>query len=438
MTAVGTTGAVRLNPLELHGSVHDPVLGSLGFLNEVMDRYPDAISFAPGAPHPAFHDEIDLARSTDRFLDHLVQDVGHSPAKARRLLFEYGPGRGIINHLVAEVLRRDLGITAPPDSLVVTTGAQEAMLLVLRALFRDASPDVLAVANPCFVGITGAARLLDVPVVPVPETDDGIDVDALADRCRAAKAAGRRVRACYVAPDFSNPGGSRMSAGHRRRLLDLAEREDFLVLEDNTYGFTAADGDELPPLKAMDGGGRVVHIGTFAKVCFPGARVGYVVADQRVGQRTLADELAVLKTVVTVNTSPLSQAAIGGVLLEHGGSLAEVCRRRAERYQANLGHLLGALERHVPQTGRGGREAVRWNRPAGGFFVRVDLPVPADGALLEVSAAEYGVLWTPMAQFYLDGTGNHRLRLSCSYLDPEQIETGVRRFAAFLHKEIGT
>jgi (S)-3,5-dihydroxyphenylglycine transaminase len=417
---------------DLHGSLRDPVLGSVSFLNEVMGRYPDAISFAPGAPHPAFLEALDTERCTERFLDHLVHDLGHTRGSARRMLFEYGPSRGLINHLVSDALRRDHRLAVSPEAVVVTSGAQEAMLLVLRALMSTPGKDMLAVADPSFVGIIGAARLLDIPLVGVPEADAGIDVDSLARQCRAARKEGRRIRACYVAPDFSNPGGRRLPMTCRRRLLDLAEREDFLILEDNAYGFTAPGSEDLPPLKAMDVNRRVVHIGTFAKICFPGARVGYVVADQpgANGDRMLAHELAALKTMVTVNTSPLSQAVIGGMLLEHGHSLAELGRRKAELYQRNLACLLDALDRHLPP-------GIEHNRPVGGFFVRVGLPVPADAALLQKSAESHGVLWTPMAQFHLDGAGDNQLRLSCSYLDPDRIETGVERLAAFLEKEIG-
>ncbi|MET7511599.1 PLP-dependent aminotransferase family protein [Streptomyces albidoflavus] len=428
---------VRLSPSRLHDSLRGPALGAVGFLNEVMSRYPDAISFAPGAPHPRFVDGLDVQRCVDRFLDHLVHDRGETPEQARLRLYEYGPSRGLINGLVSEALRRDEGIDAPPQALVVTVGAQEAMLLVLRALFRPEAGDVLAVTDPCFAGITGAAGVLGIPVTGVDETETGIDLEGLAAACHRARSAGRHLRACYVASDFSNPGGGRMSLADRQRLLELAEREDFLVLEDNTYGFTTERGQELPPLKALDTGGRVIHIGTFAKVCFPGARVGYVVADQPVAGRPgrlLADELAALKTVVTVNTPPLSQAVIGGLLLEHGGSLAALSRPKAELYRRNLAHLVSALDRTL--TGRVA-PGVSWNRPAGGFFVRMRLPVPADAALLEISAADYGVLWTPMAQFHLDDRGDHQLRLSCSYLDPDRIETGVRRLATFLDKEIG-
>ncbi|MFJ2172673.1 PLP-dependent aminotransferase family protein [Streptomyces sp. NPDC087851] len=426
---------MRLHSSSLHSSLRDPVIGSIGFLNEVMNRYPEAISFAPGAPHPDTLKDIDTERYVSGFLDHLVQK-GRSPGQARRLLFEYGPSSGIINDIVADALRRDHGIDAPAHSLVMTVGAQEAMLLVLRALFRSAE-GVLAVANPCFVGIIGAARLLDIDVIPVDETDAGIDLDGLEQTCRSSRKAGRPVRALYVAPDFSNPGAAHMLLGSRRRLLDLAEREGFLVMEDNAYGFTAAPGSELPPLKALDTAQCVVHIGTFAKVAFPGARVGYVIADQPIGsppgETLLADELAAVKGMVTVNTSPLCQAVIGGMLLEHGGSLIELSRRKSEIYQRNLTCLVDALDRHL---GDGSHPGIRWNRPRGGFFVRVRLPVPADAALLEVSAAEYGVLWTPMRQFYLDQAGDHQLRLSCSYLDPEQIEEGVRRLAAFLPEEV--
>ncbi|BCY14193.1 PLP-dependent aminotransferase family protein [Actinoplanes sp. L3-i22] len=417
---------------DLHGSLRDPLLGSIGFLNEVMGRYPEAISFAPGAPHPEFYDDVDVAGHLDRYLRHLETDRGLAPDAARRRLFEYGPSRGLINDLVADLLRRDAGIHTLPEALVITVGAQEAMLLTLRALYTPGD-DLLAVADPSFVGILGAARMLDIPVVGIEETADGPDLDALAKACTA----GRRIRAFYVAPDFANPGGGRMSVASRHRLLELAEEHDFLVIEDNTYGFTAAPGQERPVLKALDRSRRVVHIGTFAKVCFPGARVGFVVADQRVaahpsgGDRLLADDLAALKSVVTVNTAPIAQAVIGGILLANGGSLAVPARRRAVRYQQNLDHLLRALDTWLGPSPRAG---VRWNRPDGGFFVRVHLPVPVTLALLERSAAEFGVLWTPMAQFYPTGAGDRQLRLSCSYLDAEQIDEGAARLAAFLQE----
>ncbi|MFI0712159.1 PLP-dependent aminotransferase family protein [Streptomyces inhibens] len=423
----------------LHASLQDPLLDSIGFLNEIMSRFPQAISFAPGAPHLAHLLDDDITRYAELYVDHVRRTRGLDLHGARRLLYEYGPARGLINDLVAAALREDLRCAVEPESLVITVGAQEAMLLTLRALCRDRT-DVLAVAEPCFVGITGAARLLDVDVVAVPEDGRGPDLAALEKECAGLRAAGRRVRAMYVAPDYANPSGTVMDLATRRRLLELAARQDFLLVEDNAYGFTAPEEHRLPPLKAMPGGDRVVLLGTFAKLCLPGARVGYAVADQPVHTpdgrgRLLADELAALKSMVTVNTAPLCQAVIGGMLLEQGGSFTKLARERSALYRRNLGLLLDSLDRHLSPDGRT-MPGIAWNRPEGGFFVRMRVPVRADAALLELAASRYGVLWTPMSQFYRSSAGDDELRLSCSYLDAAGIEEGVRRLASFLRDPV--
>jgi (S)-3,5-dihydroxyphenylglycine transaminase len=432
-TAVPEPATAHLDEGALHPALHSPVLDSVSFLSEVMGRFPTAISFAPGAPHRAFLDDLDLEASLDRFRHHLAATRGLSTAQANRLLYEYGPTKGIINDLVARALRLDEGIHAPDEAVVITAGCQEAVLVTLRTLFGRPG-DVLAVPDPCFSGALGAARLLDIEVEPVAETAHGLDLDELDRLCAGLRAAGRRLRALYLTPSFANPSGTTLDLAARQRLLATAHREDFYILEDNVYGFTASGTDAYPALKSMPGGSRVVYLGSFAKVCLPGTRIGYLVADQLVqapgtGRGTLlADRIAAVKSMVTLNTSPICQAIIGGILVAQGGSLAAANRRRADLYRRNLRLLLAGLDRHIP-PGERNRLGVRWNTPSGGFFVRMTLPVPADLALLERSARRYSVLWTPMSYFHLRGGGTHDLRLSCSYLSPEDIEEGTRRLA---------
>ncbi|MFI5529965.1 PLP-dependent aminotransferase family protein [Kitasatospora sp. NPDC051853] len=422
--------STHLSLADLHGSLSDPLLDAMTFLNEVTERYPDALSFAPGRPHEGFFETGQVAKYLDVYLDHL-RGRGLTEDQVRTTLFQYGPTKGIVADLIARTLANDEGLEADPASVVVTVGAQEGMLLVLRALCAGPD-DVLLVSSPCYVGVTGAARLLDITTVPVPEGDPA----ALAATARRLRAEGKRPRAFYVVPDFANPSGTSMPVEARAGLLDTAAEEDLLVIEDNPYGFFARAYGERPTLKALDRHRRVVYLGSFAKTCFPGARLGYVVADQPVtapdGSTTLlADQLAKLKSMTTVNTPALSQAVIGGMLLTHDCRLRTANAPATAHYAANLTVLLGELERHFPAAERT-RLGVSWNEPEGGFFAVLDVPFTADEAAMERCARDHGVLWTPMAPFYPAGGGERRLRLSVSALNERQIAEGVARLAAFV------
>jgi (S)-3,5-dihydroxyphenylglycine transaminase len=415
---------------DLHVSVGDPVAAAMNFLNEVAGRYPDAIPLAAGRPYDDFYRTEDVTRFLRAYTDHLA-GRGLTPGQIRTQLLQYGRTNGTIADLIARMLAVDEDIHVPDDAVAVTAGCQEAMVIAIRGLCARPD-DVLLAASPCYVGITGAARLLGVDVVAVPESGDGLDPDEVARAARAARAAGRRPRALYLAPNFSNPSGVCLPTATRRRLVEVAAEEDLFLLEDDPYGLFGADDEPRPALKALDPHRRVIYLGSFAKSCFPGARVGFLVADQevvdRAGRRTrLAAELSTVKSMLTVNTSPIAQAVVGGLLVEYGCSLRAANREKIDFYRANRTAMLAALE-----SAFAGRPDVRWNVPGGGFFVVVHVPVRADEALLELSAREYGVLWTPMSFFYPDGGGEYELRLACSALPPDQLAEGVARLAKLI------
>jgi (S)-3,5-dihydroxyphenylglycine transaminase len=413
---------VELSKELLHRSVSDPVATSMNFLNEVAGRYPDAISLAAGRPYEGFYETADVARYLELYVKHLE----HKGIDARRALMQYGRTNGQIHDLIARLLATDEGIEVPAEAIGVTAGCQEAMVITLRGLCSGRD-DVLLALSPCYVGITGAARLLDIEVVTVPEAEGPQGVERVA---AAVRASGRNPRALYLVPDFSNPSGDCLDLAARHEMLEVAERANLLILEDDPYGLFGLDDRPRPRLKALDTRRRVIYLGSFAKSCFPGARVGFFVADQVVvdanGRRTLlADELSAVKSMLTVNTSPISQAVVGGLLLESGCSLKAANRDKIAFYRANLRGMLDSLEAHMPA-------GVTWNSPAGGFFAVLQTPIVADEALLEISAREYGVLWTPMSFFYGDGAGTRAMRVTCSYLDLQTIDSGVQRLARLL------
>jgi (S)-3,5-dihydroxyphenylglycine transaminase len=418
---------------ELHSSLEDPALESMNFLNEIGMHYPDAISFASGRPCEDFFDVDLIHHYLDSFCGYLKDQLGYDDAGVRRVLFQYGRTKGIVHELIARQIAVDEGIEADPESIVVTVGCQEAMFLVARALRRD-DRDVLLAVAPTYVGLTGAARLADLPVWPVRSGPAGIDLDDLASQVSRARAAGLRTRACYVVPDFSNPTGVSLALPLRRVLLERAAQLGLLLLEDNPYGMFH-DGAPVPTLKALDTRRQVVYLGSYAKTGFPGARIGYVVADQPVTGREgrtglLADELSKIKSMLTVNTPPLAQAVVGGKLLAHDCCLTRANARETAAYLRNLRHVLDGLAQRFPATSDA--PVLTWNAPHGGFFVVLTLPRPADDELLEYSARKHGVLWTPMSHFYPGDGGECQLRLACSQLGPEQIEVGLNRLAALI------
>ena len=427
--------AVRLNLADLHEVLTAPVSESMNFLNEVAHRFPDAVSLAAGRPFEGFFDLDDVHRRLDVFAQYLRERLGGDEVRVRRTILQYGRTKGIIHELIARHLQVDEGITVDPEAVVVTVGCQEALYLTLRAL-RRTDRDALLAVTPSYVGAYGAAELVDMPVLPVRDGDDGIDLDDLVSVVRHARESGVRPRGLYLVPDFSNPTGARLSLEIRRRLLDIAAAEDFLILEDNPYGLLG-DEDGPPTIKALDEQARVVYLGSFAKTGLPGARVGYVIADQQVASpgttSLLADQLGKLKSLLTVNTSPLAQAVIGGKLLEHGHSLRAANAREAQVYRANLAHTVAGLERRFPAGAAGPR--VTWTVPAGGFFLVLHVPFPAGDDLLEVSAAKHRVLWTPMHHFYAEARPRDAIRLSFSHLLPDEIDLGLDRLAAFIREQ---
>jgi (S)-3,5-dihydroxyphenylglycine transaminase len=435
--AVAVSTATSLRKEDLHASLSNPILDTMNFLNEITFRYPKAISFAPGRPYDGFFDTEQIFTHMRRYLDHLAED-GTSPEQVRAAMFQYGPTAGRIRELIAGSLRADENIDVPAESIVVTVGCQEAMLLALRALISGPE-DVFLVSSPCYVGITGAASLLDITVVAVEEREDGFRCADLERAINAERARGRRPRAFYTVPDHSNPAGTTMRVETRRELLDLAERCDILIVEDSPYRMVSP-GPHIPTLKSLDRQQRVIHLGSFSKTAFPGARVGFAVADQTVTDsagRTglLADELAKIKSMVTVNTPALSQAVVAGILLACEGRISELNTQQAAYYAHAMRSTLRQLDFCFPAEKRDAL-GVRWNEPDGGFFLAMRVPFRADDAALGRSAEDFGVIWTPMSYFYSDHGGDYGLRLSVSYLSEQDITNGISRLANFIEAEV--
>ena len=289
---------------------------------------------------------------------------------------QYGSGQGdpTLRDQICDVMRLE-GIDAHPDDVVVTVGSQQAVDLVTR-VFCDPG-DVVICEAPSYVGALGVFRAYQCEVVHVAMDDDGVVPEALEQAIAAVRAAGKRIKFFYTIPNFHNPAGVSLSDERRRRVLEICQRADLLVLEDNPYGLLGFDGEPQRALRADDREG-VIYLGSFSKTFAPGFRVGWAVAPHAVREKlVLAQESATLCPPV------FSQLAISSYLSRHDwlGQVKQFREMYRERRDAMLvgadrkdacGNDLDQAGRRVlclaDPAGRPGREgdaAAGGHRPGG-------------------------------------------------------------------------
>jgi (S)-3,5-dihydroxyphenylglycine transaminase len=417
--------------IELRDCFSDPLLDAMNFLNEITLDFPKAISFAPGRPlEQLFHVEDHLNGISDFVAESAHQD-GTSPQQVWQELGQYNRTNGTINALIAKHLEIDEGINVDPSSIIVTVGAQEAMAILMAGLF-DPQRDILLASDPTYIGITGLARILGVRVVPVPSLGEGLNANVVAETIRKASCIGK-VRALYDIPDFNNPLGTSIPLQQRKDILQVCSQHGVFIFEDNPYGMFWYDSQRMPTLKALDSDATVIYIGTFSKTLFPGLRLGYLVADQKVVPHgeLLAVQLSKVKSLITVNTSSLSQAVAGAALMRFNGSLEPIVQPKRSLFRQNRDTLLASLAEEFA----GFQQFVSWNRPGGGFFMTVNLPFSFGMEEVRCCAADYGVIICPMQLFSLASDSKTKVRLSFSYVNEDQIRCGVQRLATFVRDQ---
>lgn len=401
------------------------------FLNEVASDFPDAISLAAGRPTARLFDRL----SPDR-LAQALNDYRNRHAKGGsgiEGLLQYGRTAGIVSELVAAQLRTDQMVPARSDAVLVTSGCQEALVLCLAAVCPRPD-DVLLLCNPTYTGIVGAAQACQVRTWPLEPGDIGTALESAVGKIEGI---GCTPRALYLIPDFDNPTGDVIAETKRREILDLCASHHIVVLEDSAYSLMRFDGDSVPPLAALDEVGCVIHLSTYSKTLCPGMRVGSLTLPEslfgsRPDQQALWQELVQRKSYITVNTSSICQAIVGGLLIDQRCSLRSWIDPTLAVYEVNRDAMLQSLDGEFARF----PGEVSWNRPAGGFFLTVDLPFTFDAEAVVRCATDYGVIAMPMAFFAFDNAHDHRVRLAFSSVTSDRISAAVEGFGRYVNGRI--
>ena len=412
----------------------------IGFLNDIQYKFPKAISFVAGQPDENFFDIENHLSKIDVFVEHMMKQTGESKLNTINKIGQYNRTKGIVNHLVAEYLRNDENIHVKADDLLMTVGAQEAFSIIVSTIC-DRENDVILVENPSYIGLSSFAKVFNYNIEGIDIDDEGIDLQQLKSKVLEINRSNKRVKLLYVIPDYQNPSGSCMPIGSRLKLLELARKYNFLIIEDCVYNSFTYAQKKNPTLKSLDKHNRVIYVGSFSKSLFPGLRMGLIAADQKIENEmgetvAVIDEMCKVKAQLTNNTSTISQAILGGVLLDLNCSLSEWSKPKFESYKTKQAKLLAALDKYIGNYENDWAQGISWNKPEGGFFVKMTVPFPVDGKSVSESAARYNVIFCPMRYFYLNGGGENEIRLTFSNLSPETIETGIKQLAAYLKSQV--
>jgi (S)-3,5-dihydroxyphenylglycine transaminase len=391
---------------------------SISFLNEIADKFRSAISFAAGAP-------------TTRFLGRLNAAALLSASSSFPSL-QYGRTAGVINESVARQLRTDEGVAANPDQLLITSGCQEAIMLCMAALCPDPS-DVMLVCNPTYPGAIGAAQSSRVAVVPIGHPSRRL-AEAIEETTAELRKQSRTVRGIYLIPTFDNPTGATLNKDDRCDILAVCTRHRIVVLEDNAYGMFRYEGEEVPPMAALDSTGCVIYLSSYSKTVAPGLRIGAATLPEtlfgdRSLSRSLFQELQQRKSFVTLNTSQINQAILQQFLLTQDFTLRSWIEPARRLYLENR----NAIVEHLEATVRPISPKISWKNPEGGFFLSLCLPFRFDAASVNECASEFGVIVTPMSFFALDESQNCVVRLAFSSLDPQTVGLGVAALTRYVN-----
>jgi len=370
---------------------------------------PEVVSLAGGMPYVQALPIDMLTTTAQRLL------VERGP-----VALQYGSGQGDegLREQILEVVG-EVGVTAHPDDIVVTTGSQMALDLVTR-VFCDPG-DVVIVEAPSYVGALGVFRAFECEVIHVAMDDEGLVPQALQETLVQSSREGKRVKLVYTIPSFHNPAGVTQGPQRRAEILQIVQSAGVLLLEDDPYGLLGFEGEPPRAIRADDPEG-VIYLGSFSKTIASGLRVGWAVAPHGVREKlVLAAEAAVLCP------SNYAQLTISEYLATQ--PWREQIKTFREVYRERRDALLESLQALMP-------EGTTWTIPAGGFYSWLTLPEGLDATAMLPRAVANLVAYVPGTGFYVDGQGRQNLRLSYCYPEPDRIREGVRRLSAVIESEL--
>ncbi len=386
------------------------------FSNKVNDMKPSAIreifkslsdksiiSFAAGNPSP-------LSFPVDK-MHAVANDIFNNEAS---VAFQYGITEGYprLREQVSARLHDRFNTGTDNDEVIITTGGQQGIDLCAKVLCNEG--DTVICENPSFIGALNAFRSYNTKLVGVDLESDGMNIEALENALKANP----NTKLIYVIPTFQNPAGITTSLEKRRAILDLAEKYDAIILEDNPYGELRFAGNEVPTIKSLDTKGRVVYCSSFSKILSAGMRIGFLC-----GPKEIIQKIVVVKQVNDVHTNQFFQMVASKFIEQYG--LDEHIEFIRGLYRDKCELMLSCLDKYVG-------DKAEYTRPEGGLFIWLTVKGGNGDEIAKKAIANKVAVVTGSSFNPIQGGFSPSVRLNYSTPSDEQIIEGVKRLADIL------
>ena len=297
------------------------------------------------------------------------------------------------------------GVVVDPEQVSLMNGSMQAVTLVGEALTQPG--DTVICEEFTYSGTIGAYRSLGIDMVGLPVDDDGMRVDLLETKLVELGEA-RKPKFIYALTTYQNPTGVNLSLARRRLLIDIAERHDIPVVEDNCYGDVHFDGDKPPALYALSDFGKIVYLCSLSKILAPGLRLGYLHAKPPLFDTILARRH-------DAGGNHLAASIIAELYKDGVWALTEELNESLKIKKNLVVDGLAEVASDVCVT----------SNPPGGLFVWVRFPEDVDRERLARLAAERNFRYAPGANFHIRGENVPYLRLAFGHLPDDVIRAGM-------------
>ena len=357
---------------------------------------PEVLSFAGGMPAPELFPVDKIKAATDAVLD-----------EQGKIALQYSSTNGFehFRQQIADRMEAKLNIKTSADNILVTSGSQQGLDYSAR-VFCDKG-DVVIIESPSYLGALNAFKACDPNFVAIPTDGDGMIMEEL----EKVLATTENVKMIYVIPDFQNPSGRTWPLERRKQFMDIINKYEIPVIEDNPYGELRFEGEYMPALKSLDTKGLVIYLGTFSKILAPGYRLGWVCADDEILAKYNFMEQAASLQASTVGQMETSKWIDMFDLDAHVNTIRECYRKRRAV-------MLETLAKELP-------EPCTFTRPDGGLFAWVVLPEYMDAKDLQMKCLAKKVAFVPGGSFFPNGNHENTLRLNYSCMPEEKIVQGI-------------